>query len=202
MFEHFDWMGTGADEVWSMKLDGSDKRLVTGCRCRRSERVTRWPQLSFKGAAVPLFVQNMDGTGLVQVSPSVSVAYKHDWAPDGRRLVFSDIADPGPTDPVNIATVRPDGSDMRYITHLVPPPRRLRRRYSPDGRWIVFRLVMDGVSTVYRMRPDGSHWHAIFSSPRLVARNLDSGSRGSALSGDVLVDSERLAHMVQGPTHP
>ena len=77
----------------------------------------------------------MDGSGLVQVSPTVSVAYKHDWAPDGQHLVFSDNSEPGPTDAVNIAIVRPDGTGMQYITHRPRPSSRLsvRTRRTANG---------------------------------------------------------------------
>ena len=43
-----------------------------------------------------LFVANIDGSGAVQVSPSISVTYKHDWAPDGQHLVVSDNSEPSP----------------------------------------------------------------------------------------------------------
>ena len=118
----------------------------------------------------------MDGSGLVQVSPSVSVAYKSDWAPDGRRIAFSDNSEPGPDDAVNIATVRPDGTDLRYLTHYPAGFRASVGGYSPDGQWIVFRLVGPGVvPTMYRIRPDGSDLHALYASPTIITRNLDWG---------------------------
>ncbi len=176
VFEHFDWMGTGADEVWSMKPDGSDKRLVTGDGAIDPNVSPDGRQLSFKGAGGALFVQRMDGSGLVQVSPSVSVAYKSDWAPNGRRLVFGDASEPGPGDPVNIVTVRPDGTDLRYLTHYAGPSRANVGGYSPDGRWIVFRLETDGLVGLYRMRPDGTDLHRIlWASPTFVPRHIDWG---------------------------
>ena len=176
VFGHFDWLGTGLHEIWSMKPDGSDKRVVTGAGETDPNVSPDGRQLSFKDSDVgALCVQNMDGSGLVQVSPTVSVAYKHDWAPDGQHLVFSDNSEPGPTDAVNIAIVRPDGSGMEYITHETAPVIAYVGSYSPDGQWIVWRLVKDGLFTLYRMRPDGSERHAILSSPTFVARNIDWG---------------------------
>jgi Tol biopolymer transport system component len=177
VFGHFDWLGSGAHEVWSMKLDGSDKRVVTGAGETDPNVSPDGQKLSFKGPDdVGLFVQNMDGSGLVQISPFASVAFKSDWAPDGRHIIFSDIADPGPDEAVNIATVRPDGSDLRYITHYPAPVIAYVGGYSPDGQWIVFRLVRDGLFTVYRMRADGSDLHAILRpSSTFVARNIDWG---------------------------
>jgi Tol biopolymer transport system component len=177
LFGHFDWLGTGAHEVWSMKVDGSDKRVVTGAGETDPNVSPDGRRLSFKGPDDEgLFVQNMDGSGLVQVSPFVSVAFKSDWAPDGQHIILSDIADPRPGEAVNIATVRPDGSDLHYLTHYPAPVIAYVGGYSPDGQWIVFRLVKDGSSTVYRMRPDGSDLHLIIRpSSTFVARNIDWG---------------------------
>ena len=41
--------------------------------------------------------------------------------------------------------------------------------------WIVWRLVKDGLFTLYRMRPDGSERHALLTSTTFVARNIDWG---------------------------
>jgi Tol biopolymer transport system component len=177
VFEHFDWLGTGADEVWSMKPDGSDKRSVTGAGAVDPNVSPDGRKLSFKGPpAGALFVQNMDGSGLGQVSPSVSVAYKSDWAPNGQRIVFSDNSEPGPDDAVNIATVRPDGTDLRYLTHYPAPLLAWVGGYSPDGQWIVFRLEVHGLYTLYRIRPDGTDLHAILGpSSTFRPRNIDWG---------------------------
>jgi Tol biopolymer transport system component len=165
------------EQIWSMETDGSDKTFVTGAGGPDPNVSPDGQKLSFKGPPVgALFVQNMNGTGLTQLSPSVSVAYKHDWAPDGQHLLFSNNSEPGPADAVNIATVRPDGSDLQYITNYPAPVIAYVGGYSPDGQWIVFRLVRDGLFTVYRMRPDGSELHAILRpSSTFVARNIDWG---------------------------
>lgn len=177
VFGHFDWLGTGAHDVWSMKLDGSDKRLVTGAGETDPNVAPDGQKLSFKGPDdIGLFVQTMDGRGLVQVSPSVSVAFKSDWAPDGQHLIYGDDSEPAPGEPVNIVTVRPDGTDTRYLTHYTGAIRANVGGYSPDGQWIVFRLEGPGlVPTMYRIRPNGSDRHAIYASWTVVPRNIDWG---------------------------
>src|SRR5688572_10731169 len=85
------------EQIWSMRTDGSDKRFVTGAGGSDPNVSPGGRKMSFK--APPdgaLFVENLDGSGLVQVSPTVSVAYKHDWAPNGQRLIFSDDSNPDP----------------------------------------------------------------------------------------------------------
>ena len=171
------------EEIWSMKVDGSDQRRVTGAGGPDPNVSPDGLRLSFKGGDVgELFVQNMDGTGLVQVSPTVSVAFKSDWAPDGHHLVLSDDSEPGPTEPVNIAVVRPNGTDLTYVTRYIGPVRAFVGGYSPDGQWIVFRLEENGLNTLYRMRPDGSDLHAILSRVDLPSSQHRLGGRGQALS--------------------
>jgi Tol biopolymer transport system component len=165
------------EQIWSMKTDGSDQRFITGAGGPDPNVSPDGQKVSFKGPPDgALFVANIDGTGLLQVSPSISVSYKHDWAPDGQHLVVSDDSDPGPDQAANVVTVRPDGSDWAYLTHYPAGFRAYAGGYSPDGQWIVFRLVGPGVDpTMYRIRPDGSDLHALYSSPTLITRNLDWG---------------------------
>ena len=53
---------------------------------------------------------------------SFDVATKHDWAPDGRRIVFTKNADTEAS--ANIGTVRPNGTGLRWLTHYTDPDVR------------------------------------------------------------------------------
>ena len=166
------------EEIWSMKADGSDQRFLTDAGGPDPNVSPDGRKLSYKGDpdGIALFVANFDGSGRIQVSPSIPVTYKHDWAPDGQHLVVSDNSDPSPTESVNVATVRPDGTDWTYLTHYPTGYRANAGGYSPDGQWIVFRLEGPGlVPTMYRIRPDGSDLHAIFGSTTVVPRFIDWG---------------------------
>jgi Tol biopolymer transport system component len=166
-----------AEQVWSMKVDGSDQQFITDAGGPDPNVSPDGQKISFKGGPDgALFVANIDGSGIVQISPSISVSYKHDWAPDGRHLVVSDNSDPAPDEAANVVTVRPDGSDWTYLTHYPAGFRAYAGAYSPDGQWIVFRLVGPGMDpTMYRIRPDGTDLHALYSSPTMITRNLDWG---------------------------
>jgi Tol biopolymer transport system component len=166
-----------AEQIWSMKVDGSDQEFITDAGGPDPNVSPDGQKISFKGGPDgALFVANIDGSGIVQISPSISVSYKHDWSPDGRHLLVSDDSDPGPDEAANVVTVRPDGSDWTYLTHYPAGYRAYAGGYSPDGQWIVFRLVGPGVDpTMYRIRPDGTALHALYSSPTMITRNLDWG---------------------------
>ena len=175
VYERYDPVAD-VDAIWSMKTDGSDKHLLTlagGADPNVSPDGTR---VSFKaGPFGALHIQNMDGSDLHQASPDWDIAYKHDWAPDGSRIVISDNAGPGSNEPVNIATVRPDGTDLLFLTHYDGPVRANVGSYSPDGKYIVFRLERDGLYSLYRMRTDGSQLHQILGPSTFLPRHIDWG---------------------------
>jgi Tol biopolymer transport system component len=164
------------EQIWSMNIDGSDQQFITDAGGPDPNVSPDGRKISFKGPDGALFVANTDGSGTVQVSPSISVTYKHDWSPDGQHLVVSDNSDPAPNDAVNIVTVRPDGSDWTYLTHYPAGYRANVGGYSPDGQWIVFRLEGPGlVPTMYRIRPDGTDLHPLYASATIVPRFIDWG---------------------------
>jgi Tol biopolymer transport system component len=175
VYERFDFVAE-VDAIWSMKTDGSDKQLLTLAGGADPNVSPDGSRVSFKaGPFGALHVQNMDGSGLHQATPDWDIAYKHDWSPDGSRIVISDNAEPGPGEPVNIATVRPDGTGLRYLTHYPGPAQANVGSYSPDGQFIVFRLSLNGQYTLYRMRTDGSDLHAILGPSEFLPRHIDWG---------------------------
>ena len=165
------------EEIWSMAIDGSDRRFITDRGGPDPNVSPDGRMISFKGPPDgALFVADLDGSDVRQISPSISVTYKHDWAPDGQHLVVSDNSDPAPDEAVNVVTVRPDGSDWTYLTDYPAGYRANVGGYAPDGQWIVFRLEGPGlVPTMYRIRPDGSDLHAIYESSTIIPRFIDWG---------------------------
>ena len=62
--------------------------------------------------------------------------------------------------PPNVATIRPDGSRLRMLTTYKGGKRgAFAGSYSPNGRWIVFRVenLRPGNVPVAKMHPDGTH---------------------------------------------
>ena len=96
------------------------------------------------------------------------MAITHDWAPDGRQIVITTNADyPNHKSP-NVATIRPDGSHLRLLTHYTGGEQgAFAGSYSPNGRWIVFRIENAEKERfgLYRMHPDGTHRQLIKKLP-------------------------------------
>ena len=138
------------------------------------------------GGGQALFTSGIDGRNPLQLTPfSFNVGFKLDWAPDGRRLAFihnADLAHPGES--ANIATIRPDGTGLRFITNYRGGQvNAFLGTYSPDGRWIVFRLEDHGRFGMYKIRPDGTHLRPILglSTSR---RGTSTGAPAHGTAGD------------------
>ena len=175
---------TQVESIQSMNLSGGNRLLVT----EGIGRGVTDPNVSPDGATVSFIAYNgedlgqaimtsaMDGTNADRIVPfRLDIAIKHDWAPDGAHIVFTDNADRS-TKPANIATVTPDGATLTYLTHFRNPTHRAYvGGYSPNGRWIVFRLEIGDRSGLFRMHPNGSHVKTILPMSAFRPRYIDWG---------------------------
>jgi len=172
-----------------MRLDATHRRQLTDPP-RRFEGDTD-PNVSPDGRIISfvrvkvaeekqaLFTIHRDGTHLHRITPyGFDVAVKHDWAPDGRHLVFSRNVDhPHADQPANVMTIRPDGSGLTNVTKLTDPDTTaFAGSYSPDGRWIAYRIEDANGATLHRIRPDGTHDAPILQLP-VPTRFIDWGPR-------------------------
>jgi Tol biopolymer transport system component len=174
-------VATNDDAIWSMKADGTDQRRILGpfpngfvtdpnvSPDGRNLTFQGWdgslvgppPDLE---PARALFTARIDGSHIRRIRPFRSdQTVKADWSPNGLRLAVTENANHfKPDDSANIVTMRPDGTHRRRLTHFHDgATNAYLGSYSPDGRWLVFRLEKDGLFGLYRMRPDGSHLREI-----------------------------------------
>ena len=182
VFERFD-PATNDDAIWIMHVDGSDRRrLGTGPLGGAAT-----PEVSPDGRTVSFLTGNKDdlteiwavsirGGDSWQVTPALwGMTFKHDWAPDGSRIVVSDNAG-NPDRPVNLLTIRPNGTGLLYLTDFQRPSRRaLAGGYSPDGEWIVLRVEHGDQSALELIHPDGTDLHAILPFSDFRPRFIDWG---------------------------
>jgi len=168
IFDRFD-PATNDEAFWSMDLNGHNRQRIGQC-CADPNVSPNGRKISFlccpNGSpdASALFTSNIDGSNLFQVvPPSFDVAVKQDWAPDGKHLVFTiygDVTIPGLSK--NIVTIRPNGKQLHFVTNYEGGDvSAIVGSYSPDGRWITFRLNDHGLFGLYKIHPDGSGLKAI-----------------------------------------
>jgi Tol biopolymer transport system component len=116
--------------------------------------------------ALALFVMNVDGTGLHQLTPSGLAAGCARWSPDGTRLVFSD-ANNRPKG--SIFLMDPDGGRLTKVRQFAGGSISFAPAWSPDGTRIVFALSafprQGGQDDLYSMNPDGTGLTQITNTP-------------------------------------
>ena len=182
IYERFD-PATETNAIWSLDLATLRRHLVATVDNADPNVSPDGRRISFVQFGSGDFQQGLstirrDGTHLRHVVPfSADVAVKQDWSPTGKRLTFSDNADL-PDQSVNIATVRPDGSGLRYLTHnRSADEKSYVGSYSPDSRWIVYRQEAGGLFSLWRMHSDGSHKRQILAPSTFRPRFIDWGAR-------------------------
>jgi TolB protein len=163
--------GKHRDAIFSMNLDGSNRKLVTACEGRGVTDPQPSPDgkmLAFtcfnphSGGA--LFDSRINGSGLRQLTPySFNVGVHEDWSPDSRKIVFISSTDEGTSSAqVNSATINADGTDLHWLSNNpTGGDRAYANSYSPSGQWIVMRMETgdqsgDFQSALFKIRSNGT----------------------------------------------
>ena len=178
--------------IWIVNANGTGRRQVTqlapgtsfdfGPQWSPNGRRLVFVRSDLTHHADAVFTVNLDGSGLVQVTPwELNAGDGPDWSPDGNWLLFRGQPSDGTS---NVYRAHPDGSGL---VNLTKQPANgfhyLSSSFSPDGRMIVSARTPgtgpDGAADVVVMRADGSHARAITKTP-LWESAADWGPRISA----------------------
>jgi Tol biopolymer transport system component len=177
------------EATWIMRLDGSDRHRITAGPGDATDPDAAPDGRSFSYVGVhdhnweveqALFTSTLDGRRQRQLMPfDLEVAIKHDWAPDGGRLVFTTNADfVHEGESANIGTIRPDGTGLRYLTHFTGGEvNAFTGSYSPSGRRLSFRYEDHGQYALETMRTDGTHVRTVIPLSPERPRQIDWGTR-------------------------
>ena len=143
-------------------------------------RIVTFVRHKVGGELQALYAVNIGGGNLRRLTTyQLEVAIKQDWAPNGRRIVITTQADYPHHRSPNVATIRPNGSHLRMLTHYRGGAvGAFAGSYSPNGRLIVFRVenLEQESFRLFKMYPDGTHRKLIRKLP-FSPRNIDWGPR-------------------------
>jgi TolB protein len=113
-----------------MNVDGSAQTKV--CNCTNAQR----PVLSPDGLKIAfemnnnMYVVNIDGTGLINLTPSGWLNYYASWSPDSAKIVFQ--SDGGAGGNPSLYRVNINGSSLTLLGEGARPS------WSPNGSKIAF----------------------------------------------------------------
>jgi TolB protein len=165
--KHVAFLMAGADGpgIYVAGADGKDLRRLADVRPLHHQNPPVWSadgsQFAFEsarstgeGAPSTVFVIRTDGTGLVNVSGSITSAYGPSWAPDGTRLAFAGFDADRATSNVYVAEA--DGSTLRRLTDSPKGQGTGSVSWSPSGELISYMSQREGNSEIHVIRPDGT----------------------------------------------
>jgi Tol biopolymer transport system component/serine/threonine protein kinase len=105
-----------------------------------------------------IFLVNLDGTNLVQLTNQSSGACQPSWSPDGARLAFTspcrlhgDFVNGAYSDS-SLFVINADGTGMKQLTSVAGAD--FDPDWSPDGKQIAFTSIRDGNRQIYTLDID------------------------------------------------
>jgi Tol biopolymer transport system component len=153
-------------DIRVMNADGTgDHAILAGTVFSVEPRWSVNDQIVFmslmKGGNLEIFVINVDGTGVRQLTDGSTNADPV-WSPDGCRITFGSDRQGG--NKLNIFAMNADGTGQEQLTHFDVPDEAGDTNWRSDGGKIAFEYDVSGMqqsdpnayAEVWIMNPDGS----------------------------------------------
>jgi Tol biopolymer transport system component len=156
---------SGNGDIYTMSANGTHQKRVT-----RSESDDSYPAWSPNGTRIAfsrerngdidIYVINQDGSGLTRLTTSPQSDFNPAWSPDGTRIAFVRRASGNSENPkIYVMKAAPESETnipQRLTTSSDNTLFESDPAWSPDGTRIAYYRLLDGVSNIYAIRPDGS----------------------------------------------
>lgn len=150
----------------SSNPDGTDREQLLNLADARSPRMISWSpggqQIAFvdydkMGAREQIYVANLDGSELVQLTDEPTVHFSPAFSPDGHWIAFVRYEDAEALDRPNIFMIDPNGTQEVNLT--MNSVRANFPAWLPLGNWLAFEGVEAGKHDIeiYLIKPDGIH---------------------------------------------
>jgi TolB protein len=167
------------DDIWTVKSNGNDaKRIVN------NPTIDSCPSYSPNGKRIVFATSDSGNKDLViahangsqqapLTTPQGGTPFgpsEPDWSPDGKRIAFNNGTDQG-----DIATIRTDGTHVRFVNATAKT--EVDPAYSPNGKQMAYAVLINQSTTrirtapvdggkAHNVTPKGEHWFNPSWQPR------------------------------------
>jgi Tol biopolymer transport system component len=97
--------------------------------------------MSGRNHSQQIYMMNANGTDVTMITHQGANGDPF-WSPSGSRISFGSNRQGGGR--LNIFTMSPEGTDVRQLTHFLPPYEAGDTSWAPNGKEIVFELDKNG----------------------------------------------------------
>ena len=168
--------GMGAGSIYAMNFDPLTGKSGQVWRVTDDGGHDDWPSWSPDGSRIAfqsdrsgnddIWIVNVDGSGLAQLTYHPADDRHPNWSPDGKRIAFTSKRS-GAEDVWVIDVAKALQGDDAHAINLTKSPHQDRYPFwSPDGRQITFNTNRDGNAEIYLMNADGSGPRNLSQSPK------------------------------------